>query len=67
MNLEAKKQNLLSNLEQLRTRIAQLNQELQQRAAQEQQTLGALMIIEELAAEVAGDGQQKTLSDDAQG
>lgn len=58
MDLQAKKQNLLTTLGNVRERIGQLNQELQQRAAQEQQIMGALMLCDELISE-AVDEQQK--------
>lgn len=48
MNLEDKKRELLTSLEQLRIRIQQLQTELAQRQAHEQQHLGALMLIDEL-------------------
>lgn len=48
MNLQDKKKELLDTLTNVRQRLAQLNQELQQRAAQEQQVLGALMLCDEL-------------------
>lgn len=51
MDLQAKKDNLLASLGQVRERIGQLNQELQQRLAQEQQVLGAIMLCDELIAE----------------
>ena len=51
MNLQDKKQQLLASLEQLRIRQQQLQTELTQREAQEQQTIGALMLLEELMQE----------------
>lgn len=51
MNLQDKKQQILTGLEQIRIRIQQLQTELAARQAQEQQTLGALMLIDELQAE----------------
>lgn len=53
MDLQAKKQNLLTTLGNVRERIGQLNQELQQRLAMEQQILGAVMLCDELVAEAA--------------
>jgi len=50
MNLQDKQQQLLASLEQIRIRLQQLQTELAQRQAQEQQTLGALMLIDELQA-----------------
>lgn len=50
--LEAKKQQLLASLEQIRVRIGQLSQELAQRQAQEQQVIGALIVVDELIEEV---------------
>lgn len=49
--LEAKKQQLLASLEQIRVRVSQLSQELAQRQAQEQQIIGAIMLCDELMAE----------------
>ena len=50
--LEAKKQQLLASLEQIRVRVSQLSQELAQRQAQEQQVIGALIVVDELIEEV---------------
>lgn len=58
MDLQAKKQNLLATLGNVRERLAQLNQELQQRAAQEQQVLGALMLCDELISEAVDGAKQ---------
>lgn len=58
MNLEAKKQNLLTTLGNVRERLAQLNQELQERLAHEQQVLGALMLCDELISEAADGAKQ---------
>lgn len=55
-HLQDKKQQLLASLEQLRIRIQQLQAELGQRQAQEQQALGALMLIDELQAEATQEG-----------
>lgn len=51
MNLRDKKQQLLASLEQIRIRLQQLQTELTQRQAQEQQCLGALMLLDELMVE----------------
>lgn len=51
MNLPEKKQQLLASLEQIRIRLQQLQTELAQRQAQEQQCLGALMLLDELMVE----------------
>lgn len=59
MNLEAKKQNLLATLGNVRERIGQLNQELAQRQAQENQVLGALMLCDELMAENSENSEQQ--------
>jgi hypothetical protein len=48
---EAKKQQLLASLEQIRVRIGQISQELARLQAQEQQVIGALMLCDELMAE----------------
>lgn len=48
MELQNKKQQLLTSLEQIRTRQRQLQEELNQRQAQEQQVIGALMLIDDL-------------------
>lgn len=54
MNLEGKKQTILASLEQLRIRIQQLQAELAQRQMQEQQVIGALMLVDELLASEEG-------------
>lgn len=60
--LEAKKQQLLASLEQIRVRISQLSQELAQRQAQEQQVIGALVVVDELMAEKnTADNSENTL------
>jgi len=51
VNLQDKKQQILAGLEQIRIRLQQLQAELAARQAQEQQALGALMLIDELQAE----------------
>ena len=62
--LEAKKQQLLASLEQIRVRVSQLSQELAQRQAQEQQVIGALIVVDELMEEVKATGNsENTLPD----
>ena len=51
IDLPGKKQRILVNLEQIRIRLQQLRDELEARENQEQQALGALMLIDELQAE----------------
>lgn len=50
MDLQNKKQQLLTSLEQIRARLRQLQEEMVQRQAQEQQVIGALMLLDELLA-----------------
>ena len=61
--LEAKKQQLLASLEQIRMRCLQLEQELTQRRAQEQQMIGAIILCDELLGAEKGEqakGEQLT-------
>jgi len=60
--LEAKKQQLLASLEQIRVRVSQLSQELAQRQAQEQQIIGAIMLCDELMAEQNSDNSEQPKS-----
>ncbi len=53
MSPQERKDQLLANLEQIRIRLQQLRSERKARKAQEQQVLGALMLIDELMAEAA--------------
>jgi hypothetical protein len=59
VNLQDKKQQILAGLEQIRIRLQQLQAELAARQAQEQQALGALMLIDELQAEATQEGPDR--------
>lgn len=50
MDLQVKREQLLAALEQTQVRIKQLQGELRQRQAEEQQIVGALMLCAELLA-----------------
>jgi hypothetical protein len=53
LHLQERKQRILASLEQIRIRLQQLRAELEAREDQEQQALGALMLIDELMVEAA--------------
>ena len=53
LHLQERKQRILASLDQIRIRLQQLRAELEAREDQEQQTLGALMLIDELMVEAA--------------
>ena len=56
MDLQAKKRQLIDSLVQIRARVSQLEEELAHRRTQEQQTIGAVMLCDELIAESASTG-----------
>lgn len=59
MDLQGKKERLLVSLEQIRIRLQQLQTELGQRQAQEQQVLGAIMLVDELMAEETAEAERE--------
>jgi hypothetical protein len=60
MDLQRRQEVLLETLDKIRQRLAQLSQELDQRQRQEQQTLGALVLLDELIAEANAPAEGST-------